>query len=137
MRTSGSWCSVRRWRSSSSPSTRRCAWQPGMVRTTCGASPRQRLAARGPAGRGRPPRDRRVQGSTADVARVTALTKSMRKLETAYLAYRKNVSAPDRDKSATELSAMLDEVTSERFGASEPGQGRRVVGAALRSRAAR
>lgn len=59
------------------------------------------------------------KGTIADVARVTSMTSAMRRLETAYVAYRKRLdTTPERAKAAEELVATLDQVKSESFGPS-------------------
>ncbi|MBK7580180.1 MAG: hypothetical protein IPI67_08260 [Myxococcales bacterium] len=55
------------------------------------------------------------KGTIADVARVTALTDAMRRLEVAYVSYRKNSggAAGNGDKATRELSTTLDEVKAQ------------------------
>jgi hypothetical protein len=55
------------------------------------------------------------KGTAADVQRVTAITESMKKLDAAYLAYRKKLGAgaSEREKAAKALDALLDEIRSE------------------------
>jgi hypothetical protein len=54
-------------------------------------------------------------GSIADTARVNAMLGAMRRLDAAYVAYRRQLDlAPDGDTAAAALSAEIDDVRSDR-----------------------
>lgn len=57
------------------------------------------------------------KGNIADVARVKSMTDAMRRLETAYVSYRKKVEGPPNDsgKAREELIATLDQVKADSF----------------------
>ncbi|GMV16314.1 MAG: hypothetical protein HS104_17040 [Polyangiaceae bacterium] len=59
------------------------------------------------------------KGSVGDTARVVALTDAMRRLETAYLGYRKKVGATGfaAGEAGAELSSVLDDVKTHALGA--------------------
>jgi hypothetical protein len=59
------------------------------------------------------------KGSATDAARVVTLTGAMRRLETAYLGYRKKVGSVSNEPSraSAELSSVLDDVKTHALGA--------------------
>lgn len=58
------------------------------------------------------------KGSVADTARVVALTGAMRRLESAYLGYRKKVgSAMSAPEAAAELGSVIEDVKTHALGA--------------------
>lgn len=60
------------------------------------------------------------KGTATDMARVSSMTEAMRKLEVAYVAYRKKLDAPEseRGKAADDLIIVIERVKSQSFGPS-------------------